>query len=127
MTARVLVIEDNPDLLLTLALVLEAEGCEVEQALHGLDACQRLMERGAVPDLIILDLQMPVMDGWQFAKTFTQMDLPGTDAVPLMVITASEHAPPWAATVVRKPFEIGQFLDAVSRLLGRASQGREQA
>jgi CheY-like chemotaxis protein len=123
-TAQVLVIEDNADLLLTLALVLEAEGCEVHQALNGRQACELLVERGAAPDLIVLDLQMPVMDGWQFVKTLSQLDLAGADAVPLMVITASGHAPPWAAAVVRKPFEIEQLLDTVRSLLGEATAGR---
>ncbi|MFC0679619.1 response regulator [Lysobacter korlensis] len=124
MTAQVLVIEDNADLLLTLALVLEAEGCKVQQALNGHQACELLVERGTAPDLIVLDLQMPVMDGWQFVKTLAQLDLAGADTVPLMVITASGHAPAWAAAVVRKPFEIEQLLDTVRALLGEAPANR---
>jgi CheY-like chemotaxis protein len=63
--ARVLIIEDDVDFREHLAALLRARGHAVELADHGEDALMRL-QVGAPPSLILLDLMMPVMDGWTF-------------------------------------------------------------
>jgi len=123
MGERILLIEDNTDLLTTLAMVLEFERFEVLQAVNGRDAQALLSDRPqALPDLIALDLQMPVMDGATFVRTLPALGLPGSACIPLLVITASTQSPPWATAIVRKPFEIDRFLDAVRALLASGRQ-----
>ena len=79
MTDRLLIVEDDEDARENLALLLELKGHEVETARHGLEALEKLREIGP-PCLIILDLMMPVMDGWEFrgalCEDSTMRDVP---------------------------------------------------
>ena len=61
---RILVIEDDPSIRETLADLLRDVGYDVDEAVNGLEGLHRAAEHR--PDLIVLDLTMPVMDGWQF-------------------------------------------------------------
>ena len=65
-TRRVLVVDDDPDILDALSEILEVEGYEVQRARNGREALQRIEQD--MPDLVLLDLMMPVMDGWEFMK-----------------------------------------------------------
>src|SRR5262249_34618050 len=114
---RVLVVDDDRDLREVLVLVLEEAGYVVDAAEngeHALEAfkCQR-------PDLILLDMKMPVMDGWAFAR---ELLIRFPDHPPIVVITASERAPANAAEIgavgwLGKPFNLKDVLDAVPRYL----------
>ena len=66
MTAPVLVVEDDAALRELLAMILESEGIDVETAANGREALARMAER--FPALVLLDMRMPVMDGWQLCK-----------------------------------------------------------
>src|SRR5207244_2354453 len=61
----VLIVEDHQDIRMTLAWLLRVEGFRVATAADGREALNVLRE-GPLPDLIVLDLRMPVMDGWEF-------------------------------------------------------------
>ena len=110
---RVLVVEDTPALRTLLVLALTDEGYTVHAAVHGAHALQ-LLETIA-PCLILLDLRMPVLDGWAFARAYRARD--DTDAH-LIVMTAepmvagslNEIKP---AHVVRKPFDLEGLLPSV--------------
>jgi two-component system KDP operon response regulator KdpE len=115
--ARVLLVEDNPDLLTMLALLLRMQGHEVLEAANGRLALQALQGSSTAPDLIVLDLQMPVMDGWALVEALPATALPGIDRMPRLVVTASDNTPGWASAVVRKPFAVEEFLAAVERLV----------
>jgi len=82
----VLVVEDEPDTLEAVAELLEGENVAVLRARHGLEALD-LLEKGARPSLILLDLRMPVMDGWEFCRRL------GADSrlaeIPVAIVTAS--------------------------------------
>jgi CheY-like chemotaxis protein len=65
--ANVLIVEDDPDILSSLAEALREEGFEVETAANGYQALTRL--EAHAPDLIFLDLMMPLMDGWKFLES----------------------------------------------------------
>lgn len=123
MAERIFVVEDNADLLGLLALILDFEGYEVRKASNGQDACECLIREKVLPDLIVLDLQMPIMDGWKFVQVLKGIGLPGAADIPLMVITASTHDPEWAAATVHKPFEVDEFLSTVRMLLERSPAG----
>jgi CheY-like chemotaxis protein len=86
---NILVVEDNADVRGALAAILEGEGYSVVEAEHGRAALQAL--RGAKDFcLILLDLFMPTMNGWEFRAE--QMRDPGIAAIPVIVITADAAA-----------------------------------
>ena len=86
MPARVMVVEDNPDIRIALGELLGAQGFDVALADNGRDALDQLAA-GAAPSWIVLDLMMPEMDGWQFLRA---IDAAGPHP-PVTVLTALSH------------------------------------
>ena len=118
MSRTILVVDDDPDLRLMLRGILEEEGYAVAVARDGLDALTIVDQ--ALPDLILLDLSMPRMDGYAFAAELSRRDL--RDSVPVMVLTADGNASHKAARLgadayLPKPFLLDDLLAAVERLL----------
>jgi len=108
---RVLVVDDDPDILDALSEILEVEGYDVQRARNGREALQRL-EHG-LPDLVLLDLMMPVMDGWEFARSLA----PGARP-PIIVLSADRNVSAKAKEIgalgwLAKPFELSELLEAV--------------
>ena len=87
----VLVVEDDPEALEGVLDVLRIEGFEVAGARDGREAL-RLLRGGAVPNLLLLDLTMPVMDGWEFCRELEQDEelLESSREVPIAVFTGIE-------------------------------------
>lgn len=115
----VLLVEDDSDTAATLAEVLEQEGYRVVVAKEGTQALRFLRETQRVPQLIVLDLMMPVMDGWEFRAE--QKRIPGRGDIPVLIVSADGHARRHADDIgavgyLRKPFDIGQLLDALQGL-----------
>lgn len=111
----VLVIEDDLELLDLVAFVLEDEGYRVEKASDGLEGL-RAVER-KMPDLIILDMKMPVMNGWQFASEFKARY---NGRAPIVVLTAGANARRNAEEIgaqgwIGKPFELDELVATVRR------------
>jgi CheY-like chemotaxis protein len=110
---RVLVIDDEPSIRELLTLILDTEGYEVTQASEGAEAL-RLAE-AIPPDVILLDLKMPGMDGSEFARRYHGMR--GKKA-PIVVITAVQRIEDAtdvdACAYLAKPFELQVLLDAIS-------------
>ncbi|HJQ84613.1 MAG TPA: response regulator [Candidatus Binatia bacterium] len=86
----ILLVEDDDDLREALAVYLESEGYEVLQARNGEEALAQL-RTGGVVCLIVLDLFMPVMDGWRFRTE--QLGDPALAAIPVLVLSADAAAP----------------------------------
>jgi CheY-like chemotaxis protein len=113
----ILVVEDDADILNALILVLEDAGYTVAGAADGRQALDYL--RGNLPPrLILLDLMMPVMDGWQFRRE--QEQDPALASIPVLVIsagglTAQKAAALGAAGFLQKPVEVEALLDAIRR------------
>ena len=84
MPARILIVEDNPTNLSLMAYLLNAFGHEVMTAVDGLDALEKFRPRP--PDLVLMDVQMPRMDGYATARKLK--DDPSFPAVPLVAVTA---------------------------------------
>lgn len=82
---RIFVVEDEPDLRATLAELLSLHGYDVACAANGVEALQ-LLRRGPVPNLIVLDLMMPVMDGWQFRAELDKY--PVLAKIPVLLLSA---------------------------------------
>ena len=90
---RVLLVEDNAINRAIARSVLESAGCTVEDAYNGAQALDRLCAH--VPDhfdLILMDLQMPVMDGYETARRIRAMRDPQLSAIPIVTMTANALA-----------------------------------
>src|SRR5262249_47296616 len=95
-TKLALIVEDDPDLAITIGDALEAAGFQSEVAAHGLDAIAQL-RAGLRPVVILLDMMMPVMDGWGFRVE--QAKLPDAAAIPVIALTADGDAKHKAASI----------------------------
>jgi CheY-like chemotaxis protein len=112
--ARVLVVDDDAMIRDYIDMALEQVGHEVVQAAHGGEALTVL--EGLTPDLILLDMRMPTMDGWEFATRYRAK--PGRKA-PIVVMTAAADAAVRAAQVMAdaflaKPFSLVALCDCIA-------------
>ena len=117
MAKLILIVEDDFDLAQVLAEVLEAEGFRTGTAANGSEALDYL--QGNHPDLILLDMMMPVMDGWKFREE--QQKLPALASIPVLTLTADGDARGKAASIqaagyLAKPVRIDSLLDEVGRI-----------
>ncbi len=108
---RVLVVEDDPDIRDALVLVLEGEHYDVAAARDGAEGLRLAHQHH--PDVITLDLMMPVMDGWSFRKI--QQHDPALSEIPVVVVTAfAARDQIDAAAFVRKPCDCDELVGVVS-------------
>jgi len=120
-TGEILVVDDDPDLREFLRLMLTSMGFEVISAANGKEALGVL--EGHDPDLILLDMRMPVMSGWEFCRA-----VDGRDACPPIVVltaapdpaarAAEAHADGWLG----KPFEYEDLEATVRRFATRPAR-----
>jgi CheY-like chemotaxis protein len=113
MKRSLLIVEDDSDLTSLLRAVLEDQGYEIETAANGLEALERVEQ--SLPSLILLDMKMPVMNGWEFARVFREKY---DHRAPIVVLTASEEAAQSAKEVeaaawMGKPFDIDALVALV--------------
>jgi CheY-like chemotaxis protein len=116
----VLVVDDDGDIRDALCLVLEHNGYRALAASNGEEALVRLRADASV-DLILLDMMMPVMDGWGFRKS--QPDGPAFVEIPVIVLTGDGRASSKAAAIgaagyLKKPLDLGDLLEVVARHCG---------
>ena len=112
-----LVVDDDVDIVQTLGLCLRAEGYRVQLARNGREALELLQPE--LPAAILLDLMMPVMDGWQFAHELRKLG----HQTPLLVLSADQaverHAGQLLASAhLAKPFDLDDLLGKVRQLVG---------
>ena len=125
--ATVLIAEDNEGIRSTMAGALRDRGYAVLEAENGSDGMRLAQEHH--PDVIILDLMMPVLDGWSAAKELERD--PATARIPRLGLSAAhlesssrEMIAADFALLLQKPIALFDLFDAVERLLnGRAAQG----
>ena len=115
MAATILVVDDDADIRDALSSLLEELGYETLCAANGREALERLRRPDAKPPgLILLDLMMPVMDGFQFIRE--QRKDPDLAAIPVVVVTAgSENAVQGVLEVLKKPVRAERLLDSVEQ------------
>jgi CheY-like chemotaxis protein len=117
----ILIVEDDLDVSRLLAEILEAEGYRTATAANGCEALNHLRKNSHYPDLILLDMMMPVMDGWKFREE--QQKLPALASIPVVTVTADGDARGKAASIqaagyLSKPLQIDSLLDEVERICG---------
>jgi len=113
-TAPILVVDDDPGILAMLRDFLESEGLAVRTATNGAEALSALGEVN--PSLILLDMRMPVLDGWAFASALRERRLDYR----IVVMTAAENAGRWADEIgadgyIAKPFDVDELLRTIER------------
>ena len=114
-TYPILVVDDDPDIGTFVSMTLAEEGYDVETAASGAEAFQVVEQ--VRPACVLLDMRMPVLDGWDFARELQARDL----MVPIIVMTAADDARCWARDIgavayLAKPFGLSDLLMAVERL-----------
>jgi len=115
----VMVVEDDAGIREMIVQLLAGEGFTSIVARNGAEALQRLRSEHVQPALILLDLMMPVMNGWQFrAEQLKDPDLAG---IPVVVLSASDEADVPAEARIGKPFGIDVLLDTISRFTPSSS------
>ena len=114
MAANVLVVDDDRDIRDALAQILTEEGFDVTEAGDGVQALAAIAKRR--PDVVLLDLMMPVMNGWQVLQTLKQSaDL---STVPIVVLSAIEaHG---CADYIQKPVSLDRLLTLLDTIRARA-------
>jgi CheY-like chemotaxis protein len=118
--AHLLVVEDNPDLAEPLAAFLAELGHRVEVARDGREGLARL-DAGTLPDLVLLDIEMPVLDGPGMAFRMLVQDV-GREKIPLILLSAVMDLGRVAANVgtpyfLAKPYRLEALLQMLDRAL----------
>ncbi len=126
MTYRILIVDDNDANLKLTAKILEMEGYEVATARNGMQAIQSVIQ--AKPDLAILDVMMPDMDGYQLCRKLRQPPISAT--MPIVMLTAmssdlerTQALEAGANEVWGKPFEMDVFRERTRELLASSRSG----
>jgi CheY-like chemotaxis protein len=115
--ARVLVVEDDKGIRDILRLALESSGYAVRAATNGSEALEVIEREPA--DVIVLDVRMPVMDGFEFARRYAARG----GRAPLVVLTAGQEMAQaknefTGARVIEKPFDLDRLLEAIAAAAG---------
>jgi len=121
----VLVVEDDADTRDSLAEVLQEDGFVVLTASNGREAFEILHNASTKPSVILLDMMMPVMDGWEFRKA--QRDDPELASIPVAVFSAQPNIEAAArvleaAACFRKPLSLDDLIDTLDSLCLRGSE-----
>jgi DNA-binding response OmpR family regulator len=111
-----MVIDDEEEILFTLKEFLMAEGYEVLTATNGFEALN-ILKSGVIPNLILLDMKMPIMNGWAFALEFLSRH---DHMSPIVVMTAAGDAEQRAKDIsaigwIEKPFDLNILLKTVQK------------
>ncbi len=120
MQHSILVIDDDIAILATVSDILVDEGYRVYTAANGAEGLAALAS--IRPALILLDMRMPVLDGWGFAQQLRERGV----AIPIVVMTATQDARRWAQEigaghVLAKPFDLMELIAVVEQAIERAA------
>ena len=114
----ILVVDDDVTILLSVAELLELEGYAVATAGNGAEALE--LTRDLQPLLVLLDMRMPILDGWAYAREARDRGLQPR----IVIMTAAHDARRWADEIgadgyIPKPFEADELILTVERIVGR--------
>jgi CheY-like chemotaxis protein len=118
----ILVVEDDDDIRGTLVELLASEGYEAVPARHGKDALTLIANRTEDPCLILTDLMMPEMDGWELITFLKEQDFVIT--IPIVAMTAGvDDKVPRVRKVIKKPFNMESVVALVREYCGAPNDG----
>jgi CheY-like chemotaxis protein len=118
--ATILVVEDDDDIRNTISEVLETEGYNVVPAANGREAVDYVQGSSRIPAVILLDLMMPLMNGWDCLRVIRSSARCST--VPVVVVTAlTRDRPAGVDALLRKPFGMTELRELVGRFAKPAS------
>jgi two-component system KDP operon response regulator KdpE len=128
MTATALVVDDDADVRALVRVVLEPRGFEVEESATGSEALVALHTR-PLPDIVVLDVQMPDLDGWETLAAIRGQERTATVPVILCTVRAqqADMERAWALGCdgfLAKPFSIGQLVAEVVAVCDRTAAER---
>jgi two-component system alkaline phosphatase synthesis response regulator PhoP len=121
MSKKILVVDDEPDILLTVGQMLEMSGYEVVRAKDGNECLDKMNEFETDPDLIILDIMMPNVSGWDIAAKLKEN--PKWKDIPIVFLTAKGDTMSVgmgglaAVDYIVKPFDIKDLVIRVKKIL----------
>ena len=125
MSKRLLLVDDEPNLLRAVAACLSSEGYEVDTARSGEEALVHIAQR--LPDLIVSDIRMPRMDGYALARQLRSN--PRTDLIPIVFLTAKDESSERIAGIrsgvdayLTKPFEPDELIAVIGNILSRVER-----
>jgi CheY-like chemotaxis protein len=116
MAKKLMVVEDETILRETMVMTLQNAGYTILEASNGNEALQLLKNSAPLPGLILTDIMMPVMDGWEFLEKKTSD--PAISAIPVVVLSAysKQEKPPQVeiAAFLEKPFSIKELIATIA-------------
>jgi DNA-binding response OmpR family regulator len=115
--AKILIIDDEPDILFVLRVTLEAAGFDVVEASDGESGLEAVADES--PDLVMTDLMMPLMDGHEVIRRIRSD--PATASTPIVIVSAKPAPAGEADAIIRKPWRNDELIACLTDLLGRAS------
>jgi two-component system, chemotaxis family, chemotaxis protein CheY len=115
--APILVVDDDEGILDVVLMTLDFEGYSTRSARDGAEALAIIEQER--PGLVLLDMRMPVLDGWGFARALKERGI----HIPIVVMTAAQDARRWAEEIgadayVEKPFDLRKLVQTVEKVLG---------
>ena len=121
MIKKIMVVDDEPDILHTVGQMLEMSGYEVIKAIHGKECLEKLNELTTNPDLILLDIMMPDVSGWDVAAKIKEN--PEWTSIPIVFLTAKGDTMSigmggmTAEDYIVKPFDVKDLIIRVNKIL----------
>jgi CheY-like chemotaxis protein len=121
MGKTILVVDDEPDILLTVAQTLEIYGYNVVKAKNGQECIEKLCQMGDNPDLVLLDIMMPEISGWDVAAKIKEN--PDWKEIPIVFLTAKGDTMSIgmgnlaAVDYIVKPFDVKDLKQRIERIL----------
>ena len=121
MSNKIMVVDDEPDILTTVGQMLEMSGFEVIRAASGKECIKKLTQSSANPDLIVLDIMMPEVSGWDVAAKIKEN--PRWNKIPIVFLTAKGDVMSigmggmTSEDYIVKPFDIKDLIERVKKIL----------
>jgi len=125
MRKKIMVVDDEPDILFTVGQVLETIGYEVIKAKDGKECIEKLNELSEIPDLVLLDIMMPEVSGWDVAAKIKEN--PAWKEIPIVFLTAKGDIMSigmgnlTAEDYIVKPFDIKDLKERVNKILNKSA------
>lgn len=124
MRKKIMVVDDDPDILITIRNIFEREGYEVFTVDSG-KKCYEMLKNNEIPDLILLDIMMPGMSGWMISDRLKEN--PSWKNIPVVFLTvrtdsfAKKAASSLCEDYIEKPFDIEDLKKRIDKILKKSN------